>query len=49
MRITQQSTFSAADAAAPEPDYNLIADSWRPFADNDDDGGDNTTEVEPDL
>ncbi len=52
MSVTSDSWINAADSAdpaAPERDRILTANGWGPLADNDDDGGDHTTEVEPDL
>ncbi len=42
------SHFTAAESNAPESD-RALSKPWEPLSDNDDDGGDHTTEVEPEI
>ncbi len=37
------------NATESERDQSLAGEPWKPLNNNDDDGGDQTTEVEPDL
>ncbi len=39
---------NAWDSTTPESDRTLDK-PWQPLADNDDDGGDHTTEVDPEI
>ncbi len=48
MRFLSNTYLNATDNAQ-ERDPSPADQPWKPLTDNDDDGGDQTTEVEPDL
>ncbi len=49
MRWNNSTYSNAADSSAQERDPSLLDEPWKPLRDNDDDGGDHTTEVDPEI
>ncbi len=49
MQFSSNNWLKTTDSASLEPDRDGTGKPWGPLADGDDDGGDRTTEVDPEI